>query len=76
MWCNHKWGTISEDRYQYCQKCNKAKYVPKQCEHNWETIKEYKQIINTQTAYGKHEDINPVFICRCKKCGEFERFEV
>ena len=43
MWCNHKWSRVSDDEYQYCEKCNSARFVEKKCNHFWEIIKEYEE---------------------------------
>lgn len=59
-------GTISEDRYQYCQKCNKARYVKKECDHVWEEVKEYRETI--QNGFGIQQ--NTIFLTKCKNCGE------
>ena len=65
MWCNHKWGKVSEDEYQYCEKCNKARFVPKQCEHVWEEVRNY-----TETVYtGMGREQNMIYLSKCNKCG-------
>lgn len=66
MWCNHKWNKVSEDRYQYCEKCNKARFFSKKCNHFWEIIKEYEED-------GDYLTPDKIFISRCKNCGELTK---
>jgi hypothetical protein len=38
MFCFHKYGRRTNDGYQYCSKCGKARKFP--CVHKWKMIKE------------------------------------
>ena len=71
MFCNHKWGKITEDGYQHCEKCNKARFS-KVCDHVWETINELTQTV--QDGWGSRQ-MYKIYIQKCKKCGEMTKYK-
>lgn len=69
IFCNHTWGRVTEDRYQYCEKCGKARRLP--CDHVWENINKIKQTLSD--GFTKQESY--IYLNRCKKCGEMTKYK-
>lgn len=57
--CKHKYGTVQEDGYQYCEKCGKAIAAP--CNHEWKRIK----VVEVE-EYGNK--VGDIFVDECTKC--------
>ena len=65
--CNHKYGAVNSNGYQYCVECNLARYVPKVCEHVWKII-EQREVTNIMY----NSRIGFIYVQECDKCGEIK----
>lgn len=71
LFCNHKYSTVNEQGFQYCTKCNKAKFVKvPECNHTFEIKSEFKK---TNTMFNK---VSYTYLLKCSKCGELKRFDL
>ena len=71
MFCNHKYGKVQEDGYQYCTKCNKAIAAP--CPHKYERIKEYLNTRILSSGGGSKQSIQQVeYHLQCGHCGDIK----
>jgi len=69
MLCNHKFGNIQKDGFQYCKKCGKA--LRPKCEHVYEIYSnEILEYARTKTLKKR------VIINKCKFCGILDKFEI
>lgn len=67
--CNHSFGTVQTDGYQYCKKCGLA--VPVPCQHQWAKMSQW----GTESRLtGNMYKIQLLYECR--KCGETKIVEV
>lgn len=67
MFCRHKYGSIQDDGYQYCTKCNKAIAAP--CAHIYLKIKTFNG--TNISALGRREFVE--YHLRCSKCGTMKK---
>ena len=69
FFCNHKYGKVNKDGYQYCTKCGKAIVAPvAECQHDFETVakhEKYRRHIYT----GEKVIQQYVYVLQCTKCG-------
>lgn len=58
--CEHKFGTVQKDGYQYCEKCGKAILAP--CKHDWKAHSSYTLVQWGSVATGR------ILVYECQKC--------
>jgi transcription elongation factor Elf1 len=69
MFClpfTHKYGKV-ENRYQYCEKCGKARLV--KCNHKWDHVENVQfdlDVLSTKV----------IRVLRCENCGEMKNFKI
>lgn len=70
--CNHVYGEVHPDGYQYCKLCGRAILAPheERCIHKWENVKTF----NTTNTYTGNV-IKITYVLRCVRCGEMKKEE-
>jgi hypothetical protein len=66
--CEHIFGPVNKDGYQYCTKCNFAVFIPRKCEHIFEKFADTKDWW-TEDCYKKRTMKGQIFHDRCGLCG-------
>ena len=70
--CNHIYGMIQNDGFQYCKLCGKASIAPRYetCVHKW-------QIERILTSNSRYSDVvlKYIYILKCVHCGEMKKEE-
>ncbi len=75
FWCSHKFGKVGEDRYQYCEKCGRARFVPIiipqiKCSHKWVMYQEAEISNNFNGNMSRR-----IITLQCQKCGDMKDHE-
>ena len=65
--CNHKYGEVKPDGYQYCNNCGIATPAPlKLCSHKWK-IHTKNEVVSQYSGGGI---IRCIYLMQCEHCGE------
>jgi ribosomal protein S27AE len=63
--CDHFFGPVDENNFQYCSKCGRAVQVFVECFHIWEEVESFTK--STGSIVKDH-----IYKQVCKKCGEIK----
>lgn len=71
--CNHIYGMVQSDGYQYCEYCGKAILAPRfeTCLHKWENINTY-----STSSRLTGNVIKITYVLRCVHCGDIRKEEL
>ncbi len=66
MSCEHKFGKVEKDGYQYCKNCGEAKKPidDNVCKHIWHTTE--------KSNYVRNSGFRNYYVSVCEKCGEIK----
>lgn len=68
LWRNHKWRGVNSKGYQYCETCNKARFVGlPSCQHKWKKVDHI-----SQERMGRI--VKLIDILECEHCGDRKKF--